>query len=129
MNRAAIGSKGTPAVAVIGAGIVGASVAYHLARRGASVTLIDKGQPAADCTANSFAWIGVGGMSAFRARALEEYYRLERELRGRLRINWTGALVWSHDPAATEERIRQRVAAGLIACPWVVMKSRASNPT
>ena len=30
-------------IAVIGAGIVGASIAFHLARRGAKVTLIDGG--------------------------------------------------------------------------------------
>ncbi|MBA2950567.1 FAD-dependent oxidoreductase [Streptomyces himalayensis] len=47
------------AVVVVGAGIVGASVAYHLARRGVSVTLIDGGaSPATGVTGDSFAWIG-----------------------------------------------------------------------
>jgi len=33
-------------VAVIGSGIIGASIAYHLAIRGAKVTLIDRALPA-----------------------------------------------------------------------------------
>ncbi|WP_181809052.1 FAD-dependent oxidoreductase, partial [Streptomyces shenzhenensis] len=46
-------------VVVVGAGILGASVAYHLACRDAPVTLIGRGPgPAAGATAGSFAWIG-----------------------------------------------------------------------
>ncbi|WP_279617127.1 FAD-dependent oxidoreductase [Streptomyces regalis] len=46
-------------VVVVGAGIVGASAAYHLARCGAPVTLIDRGAaPATGVTGGSFAWIG-----------------------------------------------------------------------
>ncbi len=46
-------------VVVVGAGILGASVAYHLACRDAPVTLIGRGpSPAAGATAGSFAWIG-----------------------------------------------------------------------
>ena len=47
---------------VVGAGIVGASVAYHLARRGVPVTLLDQAAaPAAGVTGDSFAWIGEAG--------------------------------------------------------------------
>jgi sarcosine oxidase, subunit beta len=38
----------SPDVVVIGAGVVGASVAWHLARRGASVAIIDRGQGRGD---------------------------------------------------------------------------------
>ena len=41
---------------VVGAGIVGASGAYHAARAGAVVTLVDAGRPGAGVTADSFAW-------------------------------------------------------------------------
>jgi len=47
---------------VVGAGIVGASVAYHAARAGAVVTLVDAGRPGAGVTADSFAWIGASGV-------------------------------------------------------------------
>lgn len=47
---------------VVGAGIVGASVAYHAARAGAVVTLVDAGRPGAGVTVDSFAWIGASGV-------------------------------------------------------------------
>ena len=44
-------------VVIAGAGIIGASIAYHLARRGARVTILEKQRPGAGATQNSFAWI------------------------------------------------------------------------
>jgi glycine/D-amino acid oxidase-like deaminating enzyme len=93
------GLRRFPQVVVIGAGIVGASVTYHLARRGALVTLIDKGQPAGQCTGKSFAWIGPEARpSPLGSQTLLEYHRLEHELYPAMRIKWSGALVWETDP-------------------------------
>jgi glycine/D-amino acid oxidase-like deaminating enzyme len=85
---------------VVGAGIVGASVAYHAARAGAVVTLVDAGPPGAGVTANSFAWIGLGPpgvrtgpAAALRATATDEYRRLEAEL-PELPVTWSGSLCW-----------------------------------
>src|SRR5918994_1023352 len=44
-------------VAIIGAGVVGASVAFHLAERGAKTLVLDRGDPAAGSTARSGALI------------------------------------------------------------------------
>src|SRR5919106_2625204 len=49
----AIGTSGTtssPDVVVLGAGVIGAAVAYELARRGVHVTLLDRGRPDAGCS-------------------------------------------------------------------------------
>ncbi|WP_217236485.1 FAD-dependent oxidoreductase [Streptomyces sp. AC555_RSS877] len=57
---------------VVGAGIVGSPIAYHLARRGASVPLVDPGPaPATGVTGESFAWIGGpgGDLAGRRARS------------------------------------------------------------
>lgn len=42
---------------VIGAGVLGASVTYQLAKRGVDVTIIDKGIPGYAASAASFAWL------------------------------------------------------------------------
>ena len=92
---------------VVGAGIVGASVAYHVARTGAAVTLVDAGRPGAGVTADSFAWVGASGVrtgpaAGVRATATQEYRRVEAELPG-LPVTWSGSLSWRADgdaPAA-----------------------------
>ncbi len=95
-------------VVVVGAGIVGASVAYHLARAGADVVLLDKALPASGASGVSFAWIGRGTDTAppeqalLRRSVLEDYRRLGRELAG-VRVRWTGSLSWGHDePTITD---------------------------
>ena len=69
-NVLAIGAAGTLAaactpseranakrVAVIGGGIIGASVAYHLAKLGASVTLLERHEIATRASRGTFAWL------------------------------------------------------------------------
>ncbi|MGW6405076.1 NAD(P)/FAD-dependent oxidoreductase [Streptomyces sp. NPDC055134] len=60
---------------VVGAGIVGSSVAYHLVRQGVPVTLLEQGPaPATGVTGDSFAWIrGAGGHWPGGAQDLREY--------------------------------------------------------
>jgi glycine/D-amino acid oxidase-like deaminating enzyme len=88
-------------IAVVGAGIVGASVAYHLARRGVPVTLFDRApSPAAGVTGDSFAWIGdssgdwPGGAEDLRHFVRADYRRLEAELPA-VTVRWTGSLTWT----------------------------------
>ncbi|MEV4601330.1 FAD-dependent oxidoreductase [Amycolatopsis sp. NPDC049253] len=91
---------------VVGGGIVGASVAYHAARAGAVVTLVDGGRPGAGVTAGSFAWIGAAGVrtgpaAGLRVTAATEYRRLEAELPG-LPVTWSGSLSWGAADTAPE---------------------------
>lgn len=106
-----------PRVLVVGAGIVGASVAYHLARRGASVTLVDKGQPAGEVTGKAFGWINIAhGLpepyAQLRHQAIHDYLRLEHELDYVFRVNWSGALTWDRDQTDTERFAREHAALG-----------------
>lgn len=55
---------------VIGAGVVGASIATRLAQRGAAVTLVDHGIPGTGTSSTSFAWINANGKEP------ESYYEL-----------------------------------------------------
>ncbi|MGN9908674.1 NAD(P)/FAD-dependent oxidoreductase [Phytohabitans sp. LJ34] len=121
-------------VLVVGAGIVGASVAYHAARAGAAVTLVDAGRPGAGVTAGSFAWIGASGVrtgpaAAARATATREYRRLEAELPG-LPVTWSGSLSWgaadrAPEPGPGQEIVDAAAAAALEPAlrqplPWAV---------
>ncbi|MEW2393445.1 FAD-dependent oxidoreductase [Streptomyces venezuelae] len=100
-------------VVVVGAGIVGASVAYHLAGRGVPVTLVERGAgPAGGVTGESFGWVsGVGGGSPGGARDLREYVladyrRLGDELPGLAGVvRRSGSLNWGGGPVDREVRV------------------------
>ena len=87
-------------VAVAGAGIVGGAIAFHLARRGAQVTLIDAGEPGMGATSHSFAWINSFGKEprhygALNRRALDTWDRFARLLDADIGLRWGGQLTWA----------------------------------
>ncbi|MFE4711651.1 NAD(P)/FAD-dependent oxidoreductase [Paenibacillus sp. NPDC056722] len=90
-------------IVIIGAGIVGASMAYHLAKRNQDVTVIERHPAAArEVTEKSFAWIHTTHKVApeywhLYDAALEEYHALQQEL-PELKIHWHGALTWGTPP-------------------------------
>ena len=47
-------------IVVVGAGILGAAIAWRLGRRGVNITLIDRGQAGHGASSHSFAWITAG---------------------------------------------------------------------
>jgi glycine/D-amino acid oxidase-like deaminating enzyme len=83
-------------VVVVGAGIVGASIAYHLSSAGVPVTVIGRD---AGVTASSFAWIGgpggdwPGGAADLSGLVLGDWRRLERQVPS-VGVRWTGSLRW-----------------------------------
>lgn len=94
-------------IAVVGGGIMGASIAYHLAKRGAEVHLLEKRAPATGATANSFAWINAGskrprGYYELNHLGMAGWRRLERELGPRLVMQWGGTLQWQAEAARAE---------------------------
>ncbi|MCP1415483.1 FAD-binding oxidoreductase [Paenarthrobacter sp. A20] len=99
-------------VIVVGAGIVGSSIAYQLAAAGAGVTLIDAALPGSGATKHSFAWIGRSPQDSspeekLRSQGRDHWHRLAQEV-PELEVHWTGALVWgeyfSHDGAPQTDR-------------------------
>lgn len=99
-------------VVVAGAGIVGASIAYQLAKAGAGVTVVDKLGPATHASRGTFAWI-----NATWAKQPRDYHRLNQEGVATWRslqdeigipVKWGGSLEWFDDEA------RQRRLEALI---------------
>ena len=101
-------------VIVVGAGIIGASVAFHLARRGARVTLVEAALPAGAASGRSFGWLNASfylGADHYRLRlaGLEAWARLERDLGG-LGLRWTGCLWWE-EAGVDFDRVEGELAA------------------
>ena len=83
-----------PHVLIVGAGIIGASIAWHLARASARVTVVEAGEPGGVATPNSWAWINAswGNPEVYfrlRVRAMDEWRRLERDLPD-VHVAWAG---------------------------------------
>jgi glycine/D-amino acid oxidase-like deaminating enzyme len=99
---------GSHDVAIVGGGIVGCATAYHLARRGLSVAIIERGNVAGEQSSRAWGFIRqLGRHSAeapLAALAGEAWPRLESELEADLEFVRAGVLVAAQS-AADEARI------------------------
>ncbi len=103
----------TTHIVVIGAGIIGCSIAYHLAQQGANVTLLDTQEPGQGTTAVSFAWLNGRDKNPrhyhdLNRRALDHWPRFARQLGAESALTWGGELRWAATDEDAEE-IVQRV--------------------
>lgn len=86
-------------IIVIGSGIVGSSIALHLAKAGAQVTVLDAElSPGGIATLGSWAWINASWGNdrdyvALRLRAMRQWRELDKTVPG-LTVNWCGSLLW-----------------------------------
>jgi glycine/D-amino acid oxidase-like deaminating enzyme len=108
-NASAKGLK----VVVVGAGIVGASIAYHLAKAGASVTVIDKEGPATHASRGTFAWINATYAKQPRyyhqlsQQSVTSWHSLQQELK--LPVRWGGSLEW-FSTAQEQQKLTAQIA-------------------
>lgn len=96
-------------IIVIGAGIIGASVAWHLARSGAAVTVLDAGLAGTGASGRSFGWLNASfhlNAAHFRLRneGIAAWHRLEAAVPG-LGIQWNGCLSWESEAEAEAARL------------------------
>jgi glycine/D-amino acid oxidase-like deaminating enzyme len=90
-------------IIVIGAGIIGTTVAYHLAKSGGDVVVLDAQDAIGGvATPNSWAWINASwgndrDYARLRMQSIEAWRRLDKDVPG-LAINWCGSLLWDLPP-------------------------------
>ncbi|SCB38030.1 NAD(P)/FAD-dependent oxidoreductase [Rhizobium lusitanum] len=86
-------------VVVIGAGIVGSSVAYEAAKAGAEVTVLEAGKIAGGASATSFAWTNATGKRpqpyfALNVAGMRAHLDLAREFGHAPWFHQTGSIEW-----------------------------------
>ena len=85
-------------IIIIGAGIVGSSIAYHLTKMGAEVTVIERDRPAAHASGKNFGWLHASyptkpyNFHHLLGLSLLAYKKLETEIG--IDIHWGGSLEW-----------------------------------
>ena len=108
-------------IVVVGAGIVGASIAYHLSRRkDVAVTVLERDELCAGASGHSFAWLNSFGKDPasyhhFNRRSMDIWDRFARRLGMDLDLHWGGELRWESTPeraGALQQRIKQLQAWG-----------------
>ena len=108
-------------IIVVGAGIVGASMAYHLSRRkDVAVTVLERDELCAGASGHSFAWLNSFGKDPvsyhhFNRRSMDIWDRFARRLGMDLDLHWGGELRWESTPeraGALQQRIKQLQAWG-----------------
>jgi glycine/D-amino acid oxidase-like deaminating enzyme len=97
---------------IVGAGIIGAAIAYYLSKKGAQVTIIEQSRPACGASSKSFGWINANfpDNSAYfqlRQSSIAEYHKLSNELVKPIGLKWGGSLWWEH----TDIKFHQNLAS------------------
>lgn len=100
-------------VLIVGAGILGASLAFRLGRAGAEVTVLDAADPARAASGRSFGWINASFYAnpahhALRVEGMAAHHRLAADL-PKAPYLWQGAL-WFEDQGQELDSMHARLS-------------------
>lgn len=108
-------------VLIIGAGIIGASLAFHLSRQGVAVTVLEATTPASAASGRSFGWINASFYASpahhrLRVEAMAAHHRLAALLPDHA-PNWQGTLWFEAEGAGFDQKAAELAALGYAAKP------------
>ena len=124
-------------VLIIGAGIIGASLAFRLSRQGATVTVLEATSPASAASGRSFGWINASFYESpahhhLRVEAMTAHHRLAALLPDTA-PNWQGTLWFEAEGAGFEQKATDLAALGYPTKPIAraeiaKLEPRLANP-
>lgn len=89
-------------IVIIGAGVIGASIAYFLSLRSrCNVTVLERHTPGTGASGHSFAWVNAFGKDpreyhTLNRRSLDMWYRMEHQLGADIGIHFGGEMRWEN---------------------------------
>jgi len=106
----------TERILVVGAGVIGAAIAFQLAQGRADVTLVDAATPASGASGRSFGWINASFSLdvhhfGLRVAAMAAHHRLGTDL-GDAPTTWPGTLAWDEAGEAQDRTFARLTEAG-----------------
>ena len=112
-------------VIVVGAGIIGASVAYHLARKGIDVQILEAKRPGVGTSSATFAYLNVvrhaDAYAALRLDAIKYWDQLAAEIGGADLLHRDGSIFYTNtaaDAAELERHVAASSSVGLVCERW-----------
>jgi len=99
-------------IIIVGAGIVGSSIAYHLTKMGAEVTVIERDRPAAHASGRNFGWLHASyptkpySFHHLLRLSLLAYHKLETDIG--IDIHWGGSFEW-HALKENQKILKQEI--------------------
>lgn len=104
-------SSKNPHIVIVGAGIIGATIAFNMSLRNANVTVLDAEEPGQQASRVSFVWMNGRDKNPrhyhdINRRSVDMWNRLERLLGGDVGVTWGGEIRW----AATQEGAGEMLA-------------------